>query len=109
MATPEERLAVLLASVQEEPDDPLGHYLVGTEYAALRRRKEAIASFRRAIECKPDYTAAFRELGKVLRDDGRREEAQTAFEEGLAVANRTHDLQTAKEIQVHLRRLRESG
>ena len=108
MSTPEERLAVLLASVDEDPDDPLGHYLVGTEYATLGRRVEAVASFRRAISCKPDYTAAFRELGKSLRDDGRREEAQSAFEEGLAVADRTHDVQTAKEIRVLLRRLRES-
>lgn len=106
MSTAEERLRVLLASVEEEPDDPLGHYLLGTEYAALGRHEEAIASFRRAIDCMPDYTAAFRDLGKALRDAGRLEDATQAFEEGLAVADRTHDVQTAKEIRVFLGRLK---
>jgi Flp pilus assembly protein TadD len=105
----EERLRILLASVEEEPDDPLGHYLLGTEYAALDRHDEAIASFRRAIDCMPDYTAAFRDLGKALRAAGRLEEARKAFEQGLAVADRTHDVQTAKEIRVFLGRLKESG
>jgi Flp pilus assembly protein TadD len=101
----EERVRVLLASVEEEPEDPLGHYLLGTEYAALHRYDEAAASFRRAIEYKPDYTAAFRDLGKALREAGRIEEARSAFEAGLAVADQTHDVQTGKEMRVFLARL----
>lgn len=105
----EERLRILLASVEDEPDDPLGHYLLGIEYEALGRHEDAIASFRRAIDCMPDYTAAFRDLGKALRAAGRIEEARQVFEQGLAVADRTHDVQTAKEIRVFLGRLKEPG
>lgn len=92
--------------MRDDPDDPLGHYMLGLEYARLRRPEDAANAFRRAADLNPDHTAAWRELGKALRDAGRPEEAVAAFETGLEVAARTGDLQTAKEIGVFLRRVR---
>lgn len=97
---------MLERAVQDEPEDPLGYYMLGLEYHKLRKLEEADRAFRRAIELNRDYTAAYRELGKVLRDAGRRQEAIEAFERGLAVAEHTKDLQTAKEMAVLLKRLR---
>ncbi len=102
----EERLRAIEQVVRDEPEDPLGHYLLGIEYRMLGRLDDAANALRRAIERDPDYTAAYRELGKALRDAGKREEAIDAFERGLAVAERTRDLQTGKEMAVLLKRLR---
>lgn len=109
MASPDEKIEILRKSIEEEPDDPLGHYLLGVELRRLGRHQEASDAFRRAVDLAADYTAAYRELGKSLRDQGRVEEAVKAFADGLAVAERTHDIQTAKEIRVFLRRLRGEG
>lgn len=105
MATPVDRVEILRAAVRDEPDDPVGHYLLGLELSNLSRFEEATASFRRAVELKPDYTAAYRELGKALREAGRISEAIDAFERGIAVGDQTRDVQTAKEMRVFLRRL----
>jgi len=105
MATPEERIQVLVGALKEDPNDPLGYFLVGIEYYKIGRYDDAASAYRRAIELMDDYTAAYRDLGKALRDAGRREEAIAAFERGIAVAQRTHDVQTMKEMQVFLRRL----
>ena len=107
MSAPEEKIRVLKESIREEPDDPLGYYLLGVETAKLGRHLDAIDAFERAIRLNPDYTAAYRELGKSLRDAGRTPEAEDVFGRGLEVAERTRDSQTAREMLVFLKRLRE--
>ena len=60
-------------------------------------------------ELKPDYSAAHRGLGRVLERAWRRDDARAAYRKGLAVAARTGDLQTKKEIEVFLHRLDAAG
>ncbi len=107
MSTPEEKIRVLKDSIREEPDDPLGYYLLGMESAKLLRHLDAIDAFERAIRINPDYTAAYRELGKSLREAGRRHEAADVLSQGVVVAERTHDVQTMKEMLVFLKHLKE--
>jgi len=107
MSTAEEKIRVLKDSIREEPDDPLGYYLLGMESAKLLRHLDAIDAFERAIRINADYTAAYRELGKSLREAGRRHEAADVLGQGVVVAERTHDVQTMKEMLVFLKRLKE--
>jgi uncharacterized protein HemY len=107
MSTPEEKVAALKKSIRKEPDDPVGYYLLGMEYAKLLRHLDAIDAFERAIRVKPDYTAAYRELGKSLREAGRLHEAADVLGQGVVVAEQTHDAQTMKEMLVFLKRLKE--
>jgi len=46
---------------------------------------EAVAAYRSAVEIDPDFTDAHCNLGAVLYNDGRREEARTCFERALAL------------------------
>jgi len=107
VSAPEDRLRVLRDAIKEEPGDPLGYYLLGMEYAKLRRHLDAIDALETAIRINPDYTAAYRELGKALRDAGRRKEAMDVLGQGVVVAERTHDSQTLREMLVFLKRLKE--
>ena len=52
----------------------------------------------------PDYTAAYRGLGRARVALGDLEGARAVFEVGLAVADRTGDLQSGKEMASFLRR-----
>ncbi len=48
-----------------------------------RTYEDAIAAYRRALEIAPDFTDAHCNLGAVLYNDGRREEARVCFERAL--------------------------
>ena len=88
-----------------DPDDPVVHYGLGSEHLKLGEFADAATAFRRAIALQPDYSAAYRELGKALEKENQREEAIAAYRKGKEVAQQKGDLQTGKEIDVFLKRL----
>ncbi|HKJ25045.1 MAG TPA: tetratricopeptide repeat protein [Myxococcota bacterium] len=75
----------VLARPDEEPADP------ASEWFELGCRKDtdpetyedAIAAYRRALEIDPEFTDAHCNLGAVLYNDGRRDEARVCFERAL--------------------------
>lgn len=103
----EERINVLKEGIRAEPEDPVGYYVLGLEYAKLHRHLDAIDMFEKALRILPDYTAAYRELGKSLRDAGRRREAEEMWGQGVVVAQKRGDTQTLKEMLVLLKRMKE--
>lgn len=108
MASSEERINVLKEGIRAEPEDPVGYYVLGMEYAKLQRHLDAIDAFEKALRLLPDYAAAYRELGKSFRDAGRKREAEEAWGKGVVVAQQRKDTQALKEILVLLKRLKES-
>jgi Tfp pilus assembly protein PilF len=58
-----------------------------------------------AVQADPDYSAAWRLLGRIQSDAGATEAAVETFKRGIAVAERRGDRQVAKEMQVFLKRL----
>ena len=59
----------------------------------------------RALALDPDYSAAWKVLGRALTELGRFSEALSAYRQGIEVAQRKGDLQAVKEMQVFARRL----
>jgi predicted Zn-dependent protease len=91
--------------LQKDPQNPMVLYSLGNELFKEEKYEEARDLLRRAIENKPDYSVAYRMLGRAqyeLREDT---EAKNVFLEGKEVARQNGDLQTVKEIDVFLRRL----
>ena len=66
----------------------------------------AIAHLHRAVELDAGYSAAWKELGRILADHGHAEAARDAFTRGISVAEARGDIQAAKEMRVFLKRLR---
>lgn len=91
--------------VQLALDDPLVHYGLGSEHLKLAEYEEAAAAFRRTIELKSDYSAAYRELGKTLTKLNQEKEAIEIYQQGRTIACEKGDLQTVREIDVFLKRL----
>lgn len=100
-----DRIETLLGLVAEDPEDGLSRFMLGQELLKSGRAVEAVEHLEAAVRLTPDQTAAYRHLGNALAATGRIEEARRTFEAGLEVAERTKDLQTAKEIRVFLKRL----
>ncbi len=61
------------------PNDPTSHFALGTTVYLRRDLPGSEAGLRRAVALAPAYTAAWHELGAVLRSSGRFEEALFCF------------------------------
>src|SRR5512140_2864645 len=100
-----DRIAALREMASAEPADALTRYMLGRELLAAGQPAEAVTELETAIRLDPDHTASWRWLGQALEAAGRRDEAARIYREGIAVAERTRDLQTGKEMRVFLARL----
>jgi uncharacterized protein HemY len=95
----------------KDPDNPMILCSLGIELFKEGRHPEAREHLRRAIENKPDYSVAYRMLGRTHYELHENAEARRVFAKGREVAQENGDLQTLREIDVFLRRLdkREAG
>ena len=99
------RLEQFREIVDLDPDDYFSHFGYASALFDAGRYLEAVVEYREAIRLKPDYSAAFRDLGKALEKSGAHAEARQAYGQGIPIAERNGDLQTLKEMQVFLKRL----
>ena len=105
----------------EDPVSRLQHLCGGPRDGALLRvtlanallaqgeTVSAIAELRRALAFDPDYSTAWKLLGKSLADSDDAAAAADAYRAGIAAANKRGDKQAEKEMQVFLRRLEKRG
>ncbi|MGH8070197.1 MAG: tetratricopeptide repeat protein [Candidatus Entotheonellia bacterium] len=99
------RLEQFRQIVDMDPHDYFSHFGYASALFDAGRYAEAVQEFHAAIRLKPDYSAAFRDLGRALERTGAPAEAMQVYREGLPIAERNGDLQTLKEMQVFLKRL----
>ncbi len=78
----------------------LGQALLGNGDAA-----GAAVALREAIGFDPNYSAAWKLLGRALTETGDHAGAIDAFERGIEVAQARGDVQAAKEMTVYVKRL----
>ena len=91
--------------LEKDPDNPMVLCSLGIELFKEGRYLEAREHLRRAIENKPDYSVAYRMLGRTHYELHENVEARRIFTKGREVAQENGDLQTVREIDVFLRRL----
>ena len=96
-----ERLEAMLAAGE---DSALLRFSLGNAWLAGDPARAA-EHLQRAVEIDPDYSAAWKILGKALDAAGRPDAAISTYEQGIEVAERKGDKQAAREMQVFLRRL----
>jgi predicted Zn-dependent protease len=91
--------------LERDPDNPMVLYSLGNELFKEGRYWEARDLLQRAVENKPDYSVAYRMLGRAHFELHENPEARKVFLKGKEVAQDNGDLQTVREIDVFLRRL----
>lgn len=87
------------------PDNPLMRLSVGQAYVERGDSDKAVDHLQRALDMDPNYTAAWKWLGKALELDGRSGDAAEAFRNGIRVAEVKGDKQIQRELEVFLKRL----
>ena len=103
-----ERLEAMLAA---KTDNLLLRYTLGKLYAEQEEYTRACAHLEAALGFDPDYSVAWKWLGRARDGLGDAVGARQAWESGLAAATRRGDAQVQKELTVFIKRLdkRESG
>lgn len=91
--------------LERDPDNPMVLYSLGSELYKEQNYNEAKKYLVQAIQVKPDYSVAYRTLGRTLYELHEDAEASRVFAEGREVARANGDLQTVREIDVFVRRL----
>lgn len=86
-------------------DNALLRYSLGNELLKAGDPATAAARFREALERDPQFSAAWKLLGKALAEADDAAGALAAYETGIAVAEARGDVQAAKEMRVFARRL----
>jgi len=81
-------------------------FSLGSEYLKIADAQNATAHLERAVALDPDFSAAWKLLGRALTECGRFDDALAAYERGIGVAERKGDKQAAKEMAVFARRIR---
>ena len=95
----------LEAMLEKGQDSPLLRLSLGNAYLDGGDPGAAVAHLAEAVRQKPDYSAAWKAYGKALVEEGRAVEAESAYVQGIEVAEANGDKQAAKEMAVFLRRL----
>jgi tetratricopeptide (TPR) repeat protein len=86
-------------------DGALLRFSLGIEYLKIGDSDRAAGHLRQAVTLDPEYTAAWKALGRALADSARPSEALAAYRAGIAVAQRRGDKQAGKEMEVFARRI----
>jgi predicted Zn-dependent protease len=86
-------------------DGALLRFSLGNEHLKLGNPAAAIPHLREAVARDPNYSAAWKLLGRALAETGAPAEALEAYRQGIAVAEARGDKQSAKEMSVFARRL----
>lgn len=90
-------------------DGALLRYSLGNEYLKEGDTKRAIEQLREAVQRDPDYSAAWKLLGRALADAGDTAQAIETWGRGVEAARRKGDRQAEKEMTVFARRLARSA
>ena len=86
-------------------DGALLRFSLGNEYLKAGEAGRAAPHLAQAVALDPDYTAAWKLLGRALAENGQPTEALAAYRAGIAVAQRKGDKQAGKEMDVFARRI----
>lgn len=86
-------------------DGALLRFSLGNALLAAGRAAQAATEFQRALEFDPDYSAAWKLLGRALVESGDPARARRAWNDGIAAAARAGDVQAQKEMRVFVKRL----
>jgi predicted Zn-dependent protease len=90
-------------------DGALLRFSLGNALLAAGHFADAATELRRAVDFDPNYSAAWKLLGRALVEAGDAALARQAWNQGMAAAQRVGDVQARKEMQVFLKRLDKSG
>lgn len=104
--TAADRLAALERMVGNRPDDPRLRFGLALEYLNAGRLEDGVRELRLYLERADDEGNAWGRLGAALFELGKEDEARSAYESGIAAAQRHGHPTMVEELNEALEDLR---
>jgi len=98
-------IASLEALLAKGGDSATLRLALASRYLDVGDTAPAVKHAEAAVRLDPEYSAAWKALGRALTAAGRVAEAQVSYARGIEVAERRGDQQAAKEMRVFAKRL----
>ncbi len=100
-----ENLEAMLARGE---DNATMRFALGSAYLNAGSFDKAVGHLSVAVNLDPDYSAAWKMLGKAQTEAGLPDAAIETYRRGIEVATRRGDRQAVREMQVFVRRLKKT-
>ena len=91
--------------LQSGQDNALLRFGLGQAYLKEKQYDKAVIHLLQATIHDPNYSAAWKLLGKAYTELHDNEHAISSYQSGIAIAEQKGDKQAAKEMQIFLKRL----
>ena len=98
-------IANLEALLAKGADGATVRLALASRYLDAGDARSAVRHAEAAVELDPEYSAAWKALGRALAAAGRNADAARAYDRGAQIAERRGDRQAAKEMRVFGKRL----
>jgi len=93
-----DRIEQLRKFIAASPDDPFPRYALALELKSRGDAAAAASEMEELLRRKPDYLAAYLQLGMLLQTLGKAEAARDALSRGQAVAQKQGNTHTLSEL-----------
>jgi len=94
----EQRIELLKKYIEEEPKNPFNQYALAMEYYDSIP-EEALSILKHLISNHKDYLPSYYKAAHLLWEDENWEEAETIFNQGIALARSQNDQKSLGELQ----------
>ena len=95
----QDRLAMLLAFYEQDPDDAFTRFAIAREYLKRSEPEKALMYYEKLVADQPDYTGTYYHLGKLYETVGRKDEAVAIYQKGIDAARQQRNLKDLSELQ----------
>jgi Flp pilus assembly protein TadD len=96
---PHPRIEPLKKVLAIDPNDDVAWFGLGKAHMEDRSWEEAIAAFRRCVNVKPTYSAAYYALAQCLQQVGRTDECRHICDQGIDVSRKNGDAMVTKNLE----------
>lgn len=93
------RIESIKELLADEPNDIFLNYSLGMEYKSLSDFDKALIQFRRALELDETYLGAYYQIGEILIEQEKENDAIHIIEQGIEQAKQKKDFKTHRELQ----------
>jgi tetratricopeptide (TPR) repeat protein len=94
----QDRLKMIETMLETNPKDSFLHYAAALEHNKNGDNNSSIKILKGIIKADPEYLASYYQLGKILEEKGKIEEAIQIYKDGKSVAKKQNDMKTLGEL-----------
>jgi tetratricopeptide (TPR) repeat protein len=94
----QDRLKMIETMLETNPKDSFLHYAAALEHQKNGEITTAIKIIQKIIKNDPEYLASYYQLGKMLEERNKMEDAVEVYKSGKSVARKQNDMKTLGEL-----------